>query len=407
MSALKQIFTRVHFRYERDRYAEDLERFAQWLLTKGYPNKTMRTHLFRAQQALQAIGFPPGSALDADVLRRTFRRLATRRWKYCHTHPAYAGFLRSAGLLIEPAPKADPVEALVLEFCDRQTRRRGLAASSVAGYRWWITDFLRRMLPTGQPLGELPATALESYMQVRAPKLARTTLITGLRCIQGFLLDCYERGRLPTRMDQIDLPRGFRRDLPPRAMPWPLIERLLQSIDLNGRTGRRDHAMLHLMAHYGLRTGELTYLTVDSINSRARTLTVWQPKTRSTLVLPLHDQTLSILADYLTLARPRTELPRLFLRGSAPLAPMTKFSASCMFRARARRSGLPLAQYSAYSLRHAFAHRLFQRGVGMKAIGDLMGHRSIVSTSVYLRLQSDALREVALPVPSQDQGGAA
>jgi site-specific recombinase XerD len=406
MSALKQVFVRVHFRYDRDRYAEDLEQFAQWLLANGYPNKTIRTHLFRAQQVLHAIGSPPGSALDSGTLRGTFRRLARRRWKYCHTHPTYAHYLRSIGRLTEPLPAPDPCILLVDEFCENLTRRRGLAPSTVAGYRYWILDFLRRVLPAGRALTDLRATALESYIQVRAPTLARTTFLTAIACIQGFLLDCYQHGRLPVRLDQFDLPRSFRRDLPPRAMPWPLVEQLLQSIDLNGRTGRRDHAMLHLMAHYGLRTGELTYLTVDSINWRSHTLTVWQQKTRSTLVLPLHDRTLSILSDYLKLSRPRTELPWLFLRGAAPIGPMTKFSASYMFLSRARQSGLPLTQYSAYSLRHAFAHRLFQRGVGMKAIGDLMGHRSIVSTSVYLRLQADALREVALAVPGYDARGA-
>jgi len=262
-------------------------------------------------------------------------------------------------------------------------------------------------LPSGRPLSALRSTAFESYIQVRGAQLARSTLITAITCIQGFLLDCYERGRLPQRLDQIDLPRGFHGELPPRAMPWPLIDQLLRSIDLDRRSGRRDHALLHLMAHYGLRPGEVTHLTLDSINWRARTLTVWQPKTRSTLVLPLHEQTLGILTDYLKRARPPTTLPWLFVRGAAPLRPMTKFSASYVFRVRARRSGLQLAQYSAYSLRHGFAHRLFQRGVGMKAIGDLMGHRNIVSTSIYLRLQADSLREVALPVPGHDLGGVA
>jgi len=80
-----------------------------------------------------------------------------------------------------------------------------------------------------------------------------------------------------------------------------------------------------------------------------------------------------------------------------------------MFRVRARRSGLPLTDASAYSLRHSFAMRLFDRGVGIKAIGDLMGHHSIVSTAVYLRLQTEVLRKVALPVPASraSKGGAA
>ena len=184
-----------------------------------------------------------------------------------------------------------------------------------------------------------------------------------------------------------------------------MVERLLRSVDLKGRTGRRDHAMLHLKAHYGLRTGELTHLRLNSINWHAGTLTVWQAKTRSTLVLPLHDKTLRILTDYLKHARPDTSLPWLFLKNTAPEGPMSKYAASLVFLTRARRSGLPISQYCAYSLRHAFAHRLFQRGVGMKAIGDLMGHHSLVSTSVYLRLQSDALREVALPVPAMEALG--
>jgi site-specific recombinase XerD len=53
----------------------------------------------------------------------------------------------------------------------------------------------------------------------------------------------------------------------------------------------------------------------------------------------------------------------------------------------------------AYSLRHAFAMRLLKRGVGIKVIGDLLGHRSIDTTRSYLRLNKEALRDVALEVP--------
>lgn len=410
MSALKQVFVRVHFRYDRDRYAEDLEPFAAWLLAAGYPNKTCRTHLYRVQQALHAIGLPPGTMLDEDVLQRVFIRLARRMWVHCHTQSVYAGYLRSIHRLIEPPPSPpDPVARLVAEFCDQLIRRRGLSASTIAGYRYWIGDFLRVTLSPGRPVGDLTRDSVESYIQSRAPTMAVRTFRCAILCIFAFLKDCHERGQLPERIDDIDLPRGFRPEQPPRAIPWHDMEQLLASIDRHTRTGARDYTILHLMAHYGIRTGEIAVLRLESVNCAARTLTVWQPKTHSTLVLPLHEQTLCILKDYLSSSRPQTALPWLFLRGAAPLAAMTKYSVSFMFKTRARRSGLPITQYSSYSLRHGFAQRLFLKGVGMKAIGDLMGHRNLVSTSVYLRLQSAMLRDVALPVPGVHErtGGAA
>jgi integrase/recombinase XerD len=77
-----------------------------------------------------------------------------------------------------------------------------------------------------------------------------------------------------------------------------------------------------------------------------------------------------------------------------------------IFQKRVREAGLP-SGYSSYSLRHAFAMRLLTRGVGLKMIGDLLGHRSFESTCVYLRLDTEALRMVALPLPraARAQGG--
>jgi integrase/recombinase XerD len=80
---------------------------------------------------------------------------------------------------------------------------------------------------------------------------------------------------------------------------------------------------------------------------------------------------------------------------------MSACAISVRFKVHARRSGLPIAEASAYALRHSFAMRLLGAGVGIKLIGDLMGHRSMDSTSAYLRIQTDMLREVALEVPAE------
>jgi integrase/recombinase XerD len=217
--------------------------------------------------------------------------------------------------------------------------------------------------------------------------------------LRGFVRYGFVHGMIPKQLDAIDTPRTYRGELPPRALPWPLVLRLLSSIDRSGTSGRRDYAILHLMAYYGLRISEVAALTVDSIGWSTKTLVVEQRKTHSTLVLPLSDQTLAILRAYSRHGRPESTILRLFLRAHRPATGLEHHAISYIFHTRARQSGLPLEGYSSYCLRHAFAMRLLQRGVGVKAIGDLMGHHSLESTCVYLRLDIGMLRDVALPLP--------
>lgn len=164
--------------------------------------------------------------------------------------------------------------------------------------------------------------------------------------------------------------------------------------------GCRDHAILYLMAHYGLRPSEIVTLTLASIDWAGKTLHVEQCKTRSLLVLPLSDQALRGLKRYLRCGRPGSTHPQLFLRSRTPAGPLKHTAVCDIYEKHARLSALPLQATSSYSLRHAFAMRLLNRGVGIKAIGDLLGHHTLESTCVYLRLQTETLRSVGLPVPS-------
>jgi integrase/recombinase XerD len=128
-------------------------------------------------------------------------------------------------------------------------------------------------------------------------------------------------------------------------------------------------------------------------------LRVDQRKTQSVLVLPLARRTLRLLRRYLQAGRPSSDWPELFLRIRSPIRPLKHYGVIEVFAYRAEKSGLPLGNTSSYSLRHAFAMRLLRRGVGVKAIGDLLGHRSLEATCAYLRVDVDMLRTVALPVP--------
>jgi integrase/recombinase XerD len=265
---------------------------------------------------------------------------------------------------------------------------------------------LRDALPSGQPLEHLTAHAIEQHIRRRARGVTRRFLRTSIGCLRAFLRYCFDRRLIRTALDLLDQPVCFRDERPPRALDWTLIQKLLRSVDRTDRSGWRDFMMLHLMAHYGLRPSELTRLTVDAIHWENRTLLVEQPKTCSWLTLPLMDETLDLLRLYLKEGRRPNGRRELFMAALAPYGFVSSSSVSQMFKNRARKSGLPLANASPYALRHSFAMRLFAGGVGIKVIGDLMGHGSLVSTFVYLRLQTNALREVALPVP-MEVGGAA
>jgi len=178
-----------------------------------------------------------------------------------------------------------------------------------------------------------------------------------------------------------------------------MVQRLLASIQRRSPRDWRDYAVLHLMAHYGLRPCEVAALRLEGVDWQAATLTVDQRKTRSTLVLPLAAQTLELLRRYLEVGRADSDLPQLFLRIRSPIRAMNHHGIIEIFQYRAGRSGLPLAGVSSHSLRHAFAMRLLRRGSGIKAIGDLLGHRSLEATCAYLRIDIDMVRTVGLPVP--------
>jgi integrase len=276
---------------------------------------------------------------------------------------------------------------------------QGLASATIEQKVRVASAFLALCCPPPRTPAQLTPRDVERFIARRARRLGRTAIIQTVAYLRTFLRFCQDRGLCPPGLDVIDRPQRYRDERPPRAIPWQLAQRFLASIDRSTRMGCRDHAMFYMIAHFGLRPGEVCGLKLADLDLGARTLRVYQSKVRTTIILPLPRRVLRVLQRYLRYGRPRTDRTELFLSVAAPLGPMRRGGVAEAFRRHAERSGLPLTGHSPYSLRHGFAMRLLERGVGMKAIGDLLGHRTFESTAVYLRLNTEALREVALPVP--------
>lgn len=396
---LDVIFPRDHARYEWSRCGPELDLFARWLVEQRHLRHPLRLHLFRAKEALdRSDRFQSGSMFREADVREAFVVEGPGAYMYRCTGRIFSKFLAESNRLVREE-HVDALSVLRRRYLQYLSGVRGLSAQSLKHHDSTVADFLSRGLRPGCGLSGLTAGDVEAYIQIKSKENKRQSLQHVVAHLRAFLRYCADHGEAPTGLHVIDMPRVYRGELLPRALDWTLVRRLMASIRRGDPRGKRDYAILHLMAFYGLRPSEVAALRLDSIDWEAGTLNVQQCKTRSVLMLPLAERTLDILRRYLTHARPSSDLPHLFLRVRSPIVALKNYGVIDVFNYRVAGSGLPINGASSYSLRHAFAMRLLSRGVGIKAIGDLLGHRSLEATCVYLRIDVDMLRTVALPVP--------
>lgn len=394
---LEHLFPKHHRRYSASPHAKELHEFARWLAEVGYGHDLTQDHVRRLREALEGGGRRLDAQIDRAGVAALFERLPDIAL-YRATRRAFCRYLGSRGRLLAD-PDRRPHPATLVAYEDQLRTVRGFSDSTIMQHLATIECFLQEVLPVGAPLSILTPECIEQHVVTTGRRISRQSMQHWVARLRSFLRFCHANGLLPQPLDAIDTPRVYRDELPPRALPWSTVLALLRSVDRTDAMGMRDYAVLHLMSHYGLRPCEVASLTIDAIDWQVRTLRVAQRKTRSELTLPLSDRTLRILKRYLLQGRSGSERPELFLRARVPAGPMKHYGVGEVYKARAARSGLDLQGTSAYALRHSFAMRLLQRGVGIKTIGDVLGHRGLESTCVYLRLQLDALRDVALPLP--------
>jgi len=300
-------------------------------------------------------------------------------------------------------PPPSPVELEVHRFADYLRETRGLSEATITRHSGTLRAFLLLLRFDGREtlIRQLQPRQIEAFLRKFARTNDRFSMQHIVATVRAYLKEQHAQGVLARPLHlQIDTPRVYRGERLPKALPWAQVQALIQSIDCSDSFGRRDFTILYLAAAYGLRSSELVRLTLDDIDWRGRNLRVIQTKTRQTNQLPLSDEAANVLIDYLRKARPKSSHRHLFLRMRAPLIPLKAASVSDLLDHRIRCSGLDLPPFGTHVLRHSLATRLMQQGATIKAIGDTLGHRDIESTSIYLRLNVDDLREVALEVPA-------
>jgi site-specific recombinase XerD len=312
--------------------------------------------------------------------------------------------LRSAGVVPRPVPAGDySPRAKRLAGYERYLRQeRALAETTIAGYLSFVCAFVDERLDRGAGCPDsLGPGDVRDFLLARVhsmvPKRAQF-MGSALRSFMRFL---FLRGETRTDLSlAVPTVRQWRLASVPRHLPARDVEQLLGACDGSSATGRRDHAVLLLLARLGLRASEIVALELGDIRWRAAEIVV-RGKGLVRDRLPLVRDVGKALSLYLRKDRTPGSCRRVFLCSRAPHRGFSHPSTVSTIVARALvRAGLAPTTHGAHLLRHSLATTMVRRGASLAEIGQVLRHRSPGSTEIYAKLDFGALRDVAMPWPT-------
>ncbi len=383
--------------------------FASWLTSRAYSPSAAADRLYQFDQLSRWLE-REGLGVDELTGEQAERFAAARRaaglvtWVAPQSTMLPLGYLRVLGVVPAPAPVVEQgsLEELLEDYRRHLSIERGLSDHTVLdAYEPAARLFLAGWeAPDGLGLERLCAADVSSFLARECPKRSVSGARDLVCALRSFLRYLHLAGLIeaplvwavPSVADLRDrtLPRG----LEPTA-----VRRLLASCDRRRLVGRRDYAILLLLARLGLRAGEVAAIGLDDVDWRRGELLVRGKGSRQDL-LPLPVDVGEAIVSYLR-RRPRCECRALFLRVTAPRGALDRCTVSWVVRAACDRAGL--ARVGAHRLRHTAATQMLRAGASLPEIGQVLGHREQKTTAIYAKVDRDALRTLARPWP----GGAA
>jgi site-specific recombinase XerD len=391
-----------------------LDGFCSQLVELGYRRSTIRHTLWVVSSLTAWMADTRVSVCDLDEHRMEefldARRRCSRTWRRLRRSlRLLLEWLRATGV-IPAAPicrEESSTTTLVTRYEAHLCRERALAKSTVTGYLQVAQDFVTERLDGGktQPIYLRPSVVHEFLLaQVRRLSAKRAQYVgTALRSFLRFL---FVRGQTETDLSlAVPTVRQWRLASVPRHLPTEEVELVLRACDRSTPTGRRDHAVLLLLARLGLRANEIVTLELGDVRWREAEIVV-RSKGSVRDRLPLIADVGAALSAYVATDRPTSTSRRLFLCERAPHRGFGHPSTVSTIVARAiDRAGLAPAMRGAHLLRHSLATTMVRRGASFAEIGQVLRHRSANTTEIYAKLDFDALRDVAMAWPTR--GGAA
>jgi site-specific recombinase XerD len=392
------------------------------LIGRRYSRVVIRNYCSYAREFLEYLiqrGIPLADVTEAEVaeylhhaaaqFRKRRGRRPSKRWHEVPQSGIHA-LLRLGQGQWPPAPKvACAADALRFTICNEYEtwlrEERGLAQASIDAFLWEARCFLTWQLDRSgiEGLEGVTVGDIDSYMDLRGSKLTRSSLKCTAERLRSLLRYLHRTVRVAADLSpHIIAPRLYAHEGVPSILERDQITAVLASTSMDTTAaGLRDHAILQLLATYGLRAGEVRNMRIEDIDWRAEVVRIRHSKTQACTLLPLMEPVGEAILTYLRSGRPATDAREIFIRTRAPYRKLGKLYS--LVRRRLRDAGVkPLGKCGPHIFRHARATELLRAAVPKKVIGDLLGHRSTGSTDPYLKLATEDLRAVALDVPGTE-----
>lgn len=335
---------------------------------------------------------PPPCATSVHVVRTSLRHLLV--------------VLRRAGHV--PAPddvEPEMADKIVQEFSAHLRDARGAALTTCASSARFAREFLADQFGRGRiDFARVKSSGVVAFFAARGSRWSPGSMKVAASSLRRFFRYLQMVGRVDARLvHAVPKIAAWRLASVPRLLNDAQVAALLASFDRSTPVGLRGYATTMCLARLGLRACEVSALTLDDIDWRARTITVPATKTKRADLLPLPDPVARAILAYLRRGRPKTSSRQIFVRHATPSGATGPGIVRAAVRLAGARVGLSESLASPNVLRHTVATRLLRCGGSMKEVADVLRHRSIDTAAIYAKVDINALRKVAAPWPKGAQ----
>jgi site-specific recombinase XerD len=388
--------------------SEHLDAYAAAVADQGYTHNSIRQQIVVIADFSRWLKQKQIAVQDLDskvvirFLRHRHRPQRVRRGDP-KTLQRLLTMLRQIGVVKPEQPLvADNAQTrIVAEFRRYLLQERGLSAATLLNYVPVVELFLAERFHNRAPnFAMLRAPHVTGFVMRQARQLNPVRAGLMVTALRSFLRYLRHRGAIATDLAGcVPAVPNWSLSTIPRFLPTATVEHVLECCDQKTSVGRRNHAILLLLARLGVRAGEVVGLRLDDIDWSTGQITI-RGKGGKSAQLPLAADVGAALAAYLRHDRPRSAIRSVFLRHRAPLVGLGNSSTiSSLVRRALKHAGVESAHTGAHVLRHSLATSLLRQGGSLDEIGELLRHQSPNTTAIYGKVDVTSLHTLALPWP--------